>query len=144
VLGGEPAEPLADSRGCIADRANAKGFAFEYMTAGRAVVLGDIGPWACAGMTGGRVYARVNPEWNLDRDAIERRLGEGAKVELQELDPEGVLDLEELLGHYADELRITGQDAEAERIASLTGAAQESFLMIVPHRVQADPNISTE
>ena len=52
------------------------------MTSGRAVVLGDIGPWACAGMTGGRVYVRVNPEWNLDRDAIERRLGEGAKVEL--------------------------------------------------------------
>jgi glutamate synthase (NADPH/NADH) large chain len=144
VLGGEPAEPLDDSRGCIADRANAKGFAFEYMTAGRAVVLGDIGPWACAGMTGGRVYARVNPEWSLDRDAIERRLGEGAKVELQELDAEGMLDLEELLGHYADELRITGQDMEAERIAALAGAAQDSFLMIVPHRVQADPNISTE
>ena len=30
------------------------------MTAGRAVVLGDIGPWACAGQTGGRVYMRVN------------------------------------------------------------------------------------
>jgi glutamate synthase (NADPH/NADH) large chain len=144
VLGGEPAEPLDDSRGCIADRANAKGFAFEYMTAGRAVVLGDIGPWACAGMTGGRVYARLNPEWNLERDAIERRLGEGAKVELQELDAEGVLDLEELLGHYADELRVTGQDDEAERVAALARAAQESFLMIVPHRVQADPNISTE
>jgi glutamate synthase (NADPH/NADH) large chain len=144
VLGGEPAEPLDDSRGCIADRANAKGFAFEYMTAGRAVVLGDIGPWACAGMTGGRVYIRVNPEWNLDRDAIARRLGEGAKVELSELDAEGVLDLEDLLGHYGDELRATGQDAEAERIGALAGAAHESFLMIVPHRVQADPNISTE
>ena len=144
VLGGEPAEPLDDTRGCIADRANAKGFAFEYMTAGRAVVLGDIGPWACAGMTGGRVYARINSEWNLDRDAIERRLGEGAKVELSELDAEGLLDLEELLGHYGGELRVTGQDAEAERIAALARAAQQSFLMIVPHRVQADPNISTE
>ena len=144
VLGGEPAEPLDDSRGCIADRANVKGFAFEYMTSGRAVVLGDIGPWACAGMTGGRVYARTNSEWNLDRDAIERRLGEGAKVELSELDAEGLLDLEELLGHYAGELRVTGQDAEAERIAALARAAQQSFLMIVPHRVQADPNISTE
>ena len=89
VLGGEPPEPLDDSRGCIVDRANAKGFAFEYMTAGRAVVLGDLGPWACAGMTGGRVYVRVNPEWNLDREAIVRRLGEGAKVELQELDAGG-------------------------------------------------------
>src|SRR5438093_1282980 len=76
VLGGEPAEPLDDSRGCIVDRANAKGFAFEYMTAGRAGVLGDLGPWACAGMTGGRVYVRANPERNLDRAASERRLGE--------------------------------------------------------------------
>jgi glutamate synthase (NADPH/NADH) large chain len=29
VLGGEPPEPLDDSRGCIVDRANAKGFALE-------------------------------------------------------------------------------------------------------------------
>ncbi|MGH2951492.1 MAG: glutamate synthase-related protein, partial [Solirubrobacterales bacterium] len=37
VLAGEPAEPLDDARGGIVDRANAKGFAFEYMTSGRAV-----------------------------------------------------------------------------------------------------------
>jgi glutamate synthase (NADPH) large chain len=144
VLGGEPLEPLDDSRGCVVDRANAKGFAFEYMTSGRAVVLGDIGPWACAGMTGGRVYVRVNPEWNLDRETIERRLGEGAKVELQELDAEGLLDVDDLLGHYAEELRATGQDDEADRMRELAASAGESFLMIVPHRVQADPSISTE
>jgi glutamate synthase (NADPH) large chain len=144
VLAGEPAEPLDDSRGCIVDRANAKGFAFEYMTSGRAVVLGDIGPWACAGMTGGRVYARVNPDWNLDREAIERRLGEGAKVHLEELDAEGLLDVQDLLGHCADQLRATDQDEEADRILALAGAAPENFLMIVPERVQADPNISTE
>jgi glutamate synthase (NADPH/NADH) large chain len=144
VLAGEPEEPLDDSRGCVADRANAKGFAFEYMTAGRAVVFGDIGPWACAGMTGGRVYVRVNPEWNLDRDAIRRRLGKGAKVELTELDAEGVLDIEELLGYYADELRATEQDDEAERVAGLSAAAPQHFLMIVPQKVQTDPNISTE
>jgi glutamate synthase (NADPH/NADH) large chain len=95
-------------------------------------------------MTGGRVYARINPEWNLDREAIQRRLGEGAKVELAELDDEGVLDLEELLGHYAEELRLTGQDSEAERIGALGQAADRNFLIIVPHKVQADPNISTE
>ncbi len=144
VLGGEPPEPLDDSRGCIVDRANAKGFAFEYMTAGRAVVLGDLGPWACAGMTGGRVYVRVNPEWNLDREAIVRRLGEGAKVELQELDAEAMLDIEELLGHYAEELQATGQDGEAKRVVRLGANAADNFLMIVPHKVQADPNISTE
>src|SRR5215207_4944017 len=119
VLGGEPEEPLDDSRGCVVDRANAKGFAFEYMTSGRAVVLGDIGPWACAGMTGGRVYCRVDPEWNLDRAAIERRLGEGAKVDLLELDAEGELDVQDLLEDYAGELRATGQDEEAERILAL-------------------------
>jgi glutamate synthase (NADPH/NADH) large chain len=144
VLGGEPPEPLDDSRGCVADRANAKGFAFEYMTSGRAVVLGDIGPWACAGMTGGRVYVRVNEDWNLDRDAIERRLGEGAKVKLVDLDSEGMLDVDDLLGHYADELRATGQDDEAERIAALAQSAGENFLVIIPERVQADPSISTE
>ncbi|MGH2954384.1 MAG: glutamate synthase-related protein [Solirubrobacterales bacterium] len=144
VLAGEPAEPLDDSRGCLVDRANAKGFAFEYMTSGRAVVLGDIGPWACAGMTGGRVYARVSPEWSLDRAAIERRLGEGAKVHLEELDAEGTLDVQDLLGHYAEQLRATDQDEEAERILALAGTAAEHFLMIVPEKVQADPNISTE
>jgi glutamate synthase (NADPH) large chain len=144
VLGGEPEEPLDDARGCIVDRANAKGFAFEYMTSGRAVVLGDIGPWACAGMTGGRVYVRTNPDWNLDADAIHRRLGEGAKVELAELDDEGLLDVEELLGHYAGELRTTGQKDSAKRVLELASAAHDHFLMILPHKVQADPNISTE
>jgi glutamate synthase (NADPH/NADH) large chain len=144
VLGGEPSEPIDDSRGCVSDRANAKGFAFEYMTSGRAVVLGDIGPWACAGMTGGRVYCRVNPEWNLDAELIERRLGEGAKVHLSELDAEGELDVQDLLGHYTAELEATGQAAEAKRIADLAAVPSEHFLMIVPERVQADPNISTE
>ncbi|HEX2129127.1 MAG TPA: hypothetical protein VHF58_07910, partial [Solirubrobacterales bacterium] len=144
VLGGEPAAPLDDSLGCVVDRANAKGFAFEYMTSGRAIVLGDIGPWACAGMTGGRVYCRVNAEWNLDRGAIERRLGEGAKVHLVEVDAEGELDIQDLLGGYATELRATAQEDEAKRMLALAADPAANFLMIVPEKVQADPNISTE
>ena len=143
VLGGEPEHDLDDSRGCVVDRANAKGFAFEYMTSGRAVVLGDIGPWACAGMTGGRVYVRQNA-FGIDREAIERRLGRGAKVELKDLDAEGLLDLDDLLSDYAGELRATGQDEEAGRVLSLAADAASNFLMVVPHRVQADPSISTE
>ena len=143
VLAGEPAEAIDDSRGCVVDRANAKGFAFEYMTSGRAIVLGDLGPWACAGMTGGRVYVRHNA-FGINREAIEARLGEGAKVELKEIDSEGQLDIDDLLSHYADELRATGQDEEAERMGSLAAAAAENFLMVVPHKVQADPSISTE
>jgi glutamate synthase (NADPH/NADH) large chain len=144
VLAGEPAEPLDDSKGCIVDRANAKGFAFEYMTSGRAVVLGDIGPWACAGMTGGRVYVRVDDEMNLGPDSIERRLGEGAKVKLEGIDAEGQLDLEDLLSHYAVELRATDQSDEADRVQALVADAKANFLMIIPEKVQADPSISTE
>ena len=143
VLAGEPEQDIDDSRGCLVDRANAKGFAFEYMTSGRAVVLGDIGPWACAGMTGGRVYVRYNA-FGIDAEAIEKRLGEGAKVELKDLDAEGLLDVDDLLTEYAEELKATGQDAEAVRILDLAASAPENFLMVVPHRVQADPSISTE
>jgi len=144
VIGGEPAEPLDDSRGCIADRANIKGFAFEYMTNGRAVVLGDPGPWMCAGQTGGRVYLRVNDDWNLDRAALERRRGRGAKVTISELDAEGVLDVQELLGRYCEELRGTGQDDEADRVSGLAAAAERNFLMCIPEQQQTDPSISTE
>jgi glutamate synthase (NADPH/NADH) large chain len=143
VLAGEPEHDVDDGRGCVVDRANAKGFAFEYMTSGRAVVLGDIGPWACAGMTGGRVYVRQNAH-GINRQAIESRLGKGAKVELKDLDAEGLLDVDDLLSHYADELRATDQIEEADRVLALAADAASNFLMVVPHRVQADPSISTE
>jgi len=94
-------------------------------------------------MTGGRVYVRVNA-FGLDREAIERRLGEGALVELEELDAEGQLDLEDLLAHYAEELRVSDQDSEADRVLELAASGKDNFLQVVPHRVQADPSISTE
>ncbi|MGE0507265.1 MAG: glutamate synthase-related protein, partial [Solirubrobacterales bacterium] len=143
VLGGEPEGEIDDSRGCMVDRANAKGFAFEYMTSGRALVLGDIGPWACAGMTGGRVYVRQNA-FGLDRASLERRLGKGAKVELKDLDAEGLIDVDDLLSGYCEELRATGQADVAERMMELAADATSNFLMISPHKVQADPSISTE
>jgi glutamate synthase (NADPH/NADH) large chain len=143
VLAGEPEHDIEDSRGTMVDRANAKGFAFEYMTSGRAIVFGDLGPWACAGMTGGRVYVRHNA-FGIDRDAIVRRLGEGAKVQLKDLDAEGLIDIDDLTQHYAKELRATGQDDEAARVCDLAADATSNFLMIVPEKVQADPSISTE
>jgi glutamate synthase (NADPH) large chain len=144
VIGGEPEAPLDDSLGCIADRANIKGFAFEYMTNGRAVVLGDPGPWFCAGQTGGRVYLRVNDEWNLTREALQLRKGKGAKIALAEIDAEGMLDIQELLGYYAEELRSTHQEEEAERIAELAAEPTPHFVMSVPEQEQTDPSVSTE
>jgi glutamate synthase (NADPH/NADH) large chain len=63
---------------------------------------------------------------------------------LKDLDAEALLDVDDLLSHYATELRATGQDEEADRVMGLTGDAGENFLMVVPHKVQADPSISTE
>jgi glutamate synthase (NADPH/NADH) large chain len=95
-------------------------------------------------MTGGRVYVRIDDELNLDRHTIQSRLGEGAKVKIEEIDAEGLLDLEDLLGHYAGELRATDQADEADRMQALAAAAKQNFLMIIPEKVQADPSISTE
>jgi glutamate synthase (NADPH) large chain len=144
VIGGEPEGALDDALGCVADRANIKGFAFEYMTNGRAVVLGDPGPWFCAGQTGGRVYLRVNEAWGLTREALIRRRGKGAKVALEDLDAEGVLDVQELLGHYAEELRATSQPDEALRILDLASEPEQHFIMSIPQQEQTDPSVSTE
>ena len=79
VIGGEISKPLNDSLGFIGARANVKGFLCEYMTAGRVIVLGDPGPWICAGMTGGVLYLRLQPHLNFDQAAIQRQTGEGSK-----------------------------------------------------------------
>jgi glutamate synthase (NADPH/NADH) large chain len=48
VFGARITARLRDEEGNVAARAHLKGFAFEYMTGGRAVVLGDPGPWLCS------------------------------------------------------------------------------------------------
>ena len=64
VIGGRLRGPIDDSQGNIAGRANLKGFAFEYMTLGRAIVLGDPGPWSGSGMTGGTgLHQGSSPSW---------------------------------------------------------------------------------
>ena len=42
------------------------------MTNGRALVLGDPGPWICAGMTGGVVYLRHDSSLGLTEQALKK------------------------------------------------------------------------
>ena len=114
------------------------------MTGGRVVVLGDPGPWLCSGMTGGVVYVRQNPEWNLDTTAVRRRLSKAAKVSLVTPDETDVMNITELLGAYEGALRGSGQDAAADRLAPLLEDPAEHFITVTPVTQQADPNISTE
>ena len=53
IFGGEIRQPVDDSSGILGTHANLKGYACEYMTSGRVLILGDPGPYAFSGMTGG-------------------------------------------------------------------------------------------
>jgi len=143
VLGGRLMRPLEDWRGNLAGRANLKGFAFEYMTAGRVVVLGDPGPWLCSGMTGGTVYCRLDPEMGLDRDALRRRVAEGAGVAIRDLEEEDVGGVEELLLAYHRELLHSHQDEEAQWVEQAVSDCRGGFVKIVPEKV-VEPPLYTE
>jgi glutamate synthase (NADPH/NADH) large chain len=144
IIGGEIAQPLNDSLGFIGIRANVKGFLCEYMTDGRVLVLGDPGPWMCAGMTGGLLFLRLQPHLNFDLPAIQRRLAKGAKVTVSNVDHSDYPDLHDLLTSYSDELARNHQAAEARKARDLLGDWQNTFVKIQPVGVQEDQKYSTE
>ncbi len=145
IIGGAVKKPLPEKEaGNIGANANIKGFAFEYMTNGRGLVLGDPGPWICAGMTGGVVYVRHQPEMGLTKEAITRRVAKGAKVSVADLNENGKQDINELLSQYTDLLENNGQVDEANQLRVLLANPEEHFVQILPVKEQADPSVSTE
>lgn len=144
LIGGEITSPIQDHLGSIATRANIKGFAFEYMTNGRAIVLGDPGPWICSGMTGGVIYQRLNQEMGFDIDALKRRIAKGAEVGILPIDEKGKSDLVELLSIYVNSLIKTNQNETANRIIKLLTNLEENFVRIVPEKVIANTLLLTE
>lgn len=134
IFGGRLREPLRDELGNIAARANLKGFAFEYMTSGRGLVLGDPGPWLCSGMTGGVVYLLLERELGLDGEALGRRLAAGARVRIEPVVDADESHLRELLGHYREALADGQQHAEAEEVARLAAAWREKFVKVIPKK----------
>ncbi len=145
VLGGRITAPVDDRVGHLGIHANLKGFAFEYMTNGRALVLGDPGPWICAGMTGGAVYLLLQPEWNFDIGAIKRRIAKGSRVVITTLKPEDTSHIRRLLGEYEAEIAASGQTDEAAWIRSLMESDLFTrFVRIIPESQQVEQTISTE
>ena len=139
VFGGRIVAPVQDELGNIASRAHLKGFAFEYMTGGRAVVLGDPGPWLCAGMTGGIIYQCLYPEYGFSRESIERRLAKSAQVTITQVNQKGISDIRELLGRYITELEHGFQLKEAQAVAAIMLDAGNRFIMIKPRLVPPLP-----
>ncbi|MDE3113016.1 MAG: alpha-hydroxy-acid oxidizing protein [Chloroflexota bacterium] len=120
-----------------------KGFAFEYMTWGRAVILGDVGRWICSGMSGGMVFVRHDPSRGLDEAGLRDRLAKGAKVSIRQLTDEDQKALEELLGAYAEALAGSGQTEEAQAVRTLLWTP-DAFRVIKPGGEIVDQTISTE
>ncbi|HWS85599.1 MAG TPA: glutamate synthase-related protein [Pyrinomonadaceae bacterium] len=132
IFGGRLRGHLRDELGNVAARANLKGFAFEYMTSGRGLVLGDPGPWLGSGMTGGVVYLLLERELGLDEGAIRRRLAAGARVGIRPVEEADEPNLRELLGHYREALAEALQHAEAEEVARLAEDWRARFVKLIP------------
>jgi glutamate synthase (NADPH) large chain len=132
IFGGEIREPLRDQDGGIGARANLKGYAFEYMTSGRVLVLGDPGPWICAGMTGGAIYQRVQTNMGLTLDAIRKRIAKGATVGIFQLDEHDTIAVSEMLEIYIQTLETNNQVKASEHLHSVLKMPQDHFVKITP------------
>jgi glutamate synthase (NADPH/NADH) large chain len=132
VLGGEITEPVAETLESAGTHANIKGFACEYMTAGHVAILGDPGPYAFAGMTGGLVYQMLTPNLGFDVEMLKTRIAHGANVTIERLEladaehPSDLAELRRLLCYYTDALDQTQQGEVAQRIRLL---AQDHILL---------------
>ena len=94
------------------------------------VVLGDPGPWICAGMTGGVIYQCLYPEFGFVRQSLVGRLARSADVTISHVNKEGINELQELLGKYIAELEGTFQFEEAQAVKEILQGAADRFLMI--------------
>jgi glutamate synthase (NADPH/NADH) large chain len=144
VAGARLTRPICDAEGVRPEHAHLKGFAFEYMTAGVAVVLGDPGPWLCAGMTGGVVYVKLWREYGFDCAALQRRLAPSAQAAISPIDAHDAATIRELLDEYRRELLKCGQTDEAEQVAHIAATVERDFVAIRPVTQQTAQHISTE
>lgn len=134
IFGDEITTPIQEESLRTSTHANLKGYACEYMTAGRVVILGDPGPYAFSGMTGGLVYQMLTPEMGFDRNALKHRIALGAQVRIEDVNAEDVAEIQRLLGSYIEALEQTYQYETAEHIHSLSieSVLVKRFVKIVP------------
>jgi len=86
----------------------------------------------CAGMTGGVVYQRIQPEMGLTIEAISHRIAAGSVVEIQPLDDDGHNDVRELLNEYIRTLEENHQSSAAEPLYPLLKRPSDHFVKIAP------------
>ena len=133
IIGGEPKSRLKDHLGNWATRANIKGFAFEYMTSGRGLVLGDPGPWLCSGMKGGIVYFRLNPKLGLTLEALQKRLANPEEVTIEPVEEMDYKNLKDLLSEYHRALLEANFFSDARKAKYLLNNWKTSFARAIPN-----------
>jgi glutamate synthase (NADPH/NADH) large chain len=139
VIGGEITRTIDEVTFRAPTHANIKGFACEYMTSGRVLIMGDPGPYAFSGMTGGVVYQKLTPEFGFDKGALANRIALGAQVEISALESENVADIQELLGYYVNALEQTYQNENAEQIRTMIteSAILRYFVKVIPQTLES-------
>jgi glutamate synthase (NADPH/NADH) large chain len=137
VLGGEITQPVTEESLTTSTQANLKGFACEYMTSGYVLILGDPGPYAFSGMTGGLVYQMLTPEMGFDQVALMRRVAVGAQIEIKGIDVPDVAQIQRLLNAYIEALEQTYQYDTAEHIKEINTQDMiiARFVKIIPQPV---------
>ncbi|MBX5467709.1 MAG: glutamate synthase [Firmicutes bacterium] len=121
-----------------------KGFGFEYMTRGVGIILGDPGPWLCAGMTGGVLYLELDPDRGLTLSVLQDRLATNAKIQWRPLEAPDIATVRRLLGLAQERTRETASPALQAKLARLLEDPARWMIKAVPEGMQADPNVSTE
>jgi len=125
IFGGEITQKIDDTESSVGTHANLKGFACEYMTSGRVMIMGDCGPYAFAGMSGGVVYQKLTPDFGFDDAALKRRIAKNAQVCIEPVDDNDVIEMRKLFDRYISALEETKQPEEAARIRALADDADE-------------------
>lgn len=141
VFGARLTEPTNDNLPNIASRAHLKGFAFEYMTGGTVIVLGDPGPWICAGFSGGVIYCMLNEKLGMNIKALKKRLASGSKVKFLKLNFEDEIIIKNLLNEYANELFETGQEEQIKEANIIKEISDNAINNFVALRYAQDPAI---
>jgi len=135
ILAGEIQQAISDPMGNPGTHANLKGFACEYMTSGTVIIMGDPGPYAFSGMTGGVVYQKLTPEFGFDEQALRRRIARGAQVRIEKINEDDLWEIRNLMSHYLTALEQTYQYDTVERLRNFLKddfVLLHRFVKIVP------------
>jgi len=97
------------------------------MTSGTVIIMGDPGPYAFSGMTGGVVYQKLTPEFGFDQEMLKRRIAKGAQVCIESITHEDLKEIRALMSHYLFALEQTYQYETAERLRAFL---QDDFLLM--------------